>query len=81
VYDFEHETVNRPTLERRLSFDSGFVDDIQVSRDSACMPRPTRVQIAQIAGLSVVIFVGIKILFALLVFAFTVATGAWTDRP
>jgi hypothetical protein len=45
------------------------------------MPRPTRVQIAQLAILSVVIFVGIKILFALLVFGITVATGAWTDRP
>ena len=35
----------------------------------------------QIAVLSVVIFVGIKILFALLVFGVTVATGGWTDRP
>jgi hypothetical protein len=38
-------------------------------------------QIAQIAVLSVLIFVGIKVLVALLVFGFSVATGAWTDRP
>jgi hypothetical protein len=45
------------------------------------MPKPTRVQVAQIVVLSIVIFVGIKVLFALLVFGFSVATGAWTDRP
>jgi hypothetical protein len=45
------------------------------------MPQPTRAQIAQIAILSVVIFVGIKVLFGLLVFVYTVAIGAWTDRP
>jgi hypothetical protein len=45
------------------------------------MARPTRVQIVQIAVLSVAIFIGIKVLFALLFFGFTVATGMWTDRP
>jgi hypothetical protein len=45
------------------------------------MVRPTRVQIVQIAILAVVIFVGIKVLFGLLFFAFTIATGMWTDRP
>ena len=45
------------------------------------MPRPTRVQVAQIAVLSVFIFVGIKVVVALLFFGITVATGGWTDRP
>jgi hypothetical protein len=45
------------------------------------MARPTRVQLVQIAVLAVAIFVGIKVLIALLVFGFMVATGAWADRP
>jgi len=44
------------------------------------MARPTRVQIVQIAILSVVVFVGANVLVGLLVFVFTVATGMWTDR-
>ena len=73
--------VNRTARIGRATVDRGSVDDALGSRDSGCMPKPTRVQIAQIAILSVVIFVGIKALFGLLVFAITVATGAWTDRP
>jgi len=60
---------------------AGSVDDPPASDDSACMPRPTRVQAAQIAVLSVFIFVGIKVVVALLVFGISVATGGWTDRP
>ena len=44
------------------------------------MARPTRVQIVQIAIMSVVVFVGVTVLVGLLAFAFTVATGMWTDR-
>ena len=44
------------------------------------MARPTRVQIVQIAMMAVVVFVGVTVLVGLLVFAFTVATGMWTDR-
>ena len=45
------------------------------------MIRPTRIQVVQIAILSVVVFVGIKVLFPLLFFGFSVVTGMWTDRP
>jgi hypothetical protein len=45
------------------------------------MVRPKLVQIAQIAVLEVVVFIGISVLFGLLFFVFTVATGMWTDRP
>ncbi len=44
------------------------------------MARPTRVQIVQIAIMSVVVFVGVTVLVGLLAFAVTVATGMWTDR-
>ena len=49
--------------------------------DTKRMVRPTRIQVVQIAVLSVGVFVGIKVLFPLLVFGFTVLTGMWTDRP
>jgi hypothetical protein len=45
------------------------------------MARPTPVQVVQIAVLSVVIFVGISVVFALLFFGFSVVAGWWTDRP
>ena len=45
------------------------------------MTRPTPVQIVQIAVLSVLIFVGASIVFGLLVFAFSVVAGLWSDRP
>jgi hypothetical protein len=45
------------------------------------MARPTPVQLVQIAVLAVAIFVGIKVLIALLFFGWSVATGMWADRP
>jgi hypothetical protein len=56
------------------------VDDAPGRGDTPRMARPTRVQIVQIAVLSVVVFVGANLLVGLLVFVFTVATGMWTDR-
>jgi hypothetical protein len=45
------------------------------------MARPTPVHVVQIAVLNVLIFVGISVVFGLLVFGFTVVAGMWTDRP
>jgi hypothetical protein len=45
------------------------------------MARPTPVQLVQIAVLSVLIFVGISVMFGLLLFGFSVVAGMWTDRP
>ena len=45
------------------------------------MARPTPIQAVQIAVPSVLIFVGVSVVFGLLVFGFTVVTGMWTDRP
>jgi hypothetical protein len=45
------------------------------------MARPTPVRVVQIAVLSVLIFVGISVVFGLLVIGFSVVAGMWTDRP
>ena len=45
------------------------------------MGRPTPIQVVQIAVLSVLIFLGISVVFGLLVFGVSVVAGMWTDRP
>jgi hypothetical protein len=81
--DTQKAECTTPSVERsiapRLS-SRGYVDDAQGRGTLRGMARPTRVQILQIAIMSVVVFVGVNVLVGLLVFAFTVATGMWTDR-
>ena len=57
------------------------IDTLMPAATLRTMARPTPIQVVQIAVLSVVISVGVSVVFGLVVYGFTVVAGMWTDRP